>query len=720
MEPTQSERLVAVSGPLKKDVLLFHHMTAKEELGRLFRFDIELLSDEWIKFEDVVGQTLTVEMTLPDDKTRYFNGYVTDFADAGTSGRFVRYKARLRPWLWFLTRTADCRIFPDKGKKSTLTTPEIVMEVFREHGFTDFDDHLEETYKKREHCVQYRETDFDFVSRLMEEEGIYYYFEHENDKHTLVLCDAYSSHETVSGYDEIPYFPPGNIAARKRDHIFDWNTNKCVQPGMYALRDFDFELPKKSLEFKASVSRDHAQSKYEMFDYPGRYVEPADGDKDSKKSDSNLKGAYEKFAKNRIESHQAQHERCRGEGNARGVSVGALFTLGQYPRDDMNREYLIVSATHTVQGDSYGSEGGGGAPYDCQFAVVDAKQPFRPESLTPKPYVRGPQTAIVVGKGGEEIWTDQYGRVMVQFHWDRYGESDEKSSCWVRVAQAWAGKQWGGIHIPRIGQEVIVEFLEGDPDRPIITGSFYNGDNMPPYELPANQTQSGIKTRSTKEGTEENFNEIRFEDKKGEELVYVQAEKDYEKLVKHDRMRKIGNDETLEVGRNQAEEIGENKSLSIGKDHTEKIGENKTLTIGKNHSEKIGEDATIDIGKSETVNVGEKMNVSVGKDRSLDVGENHSENVVKNKSVDVGKNMTRTVGESYTVTVSKDHKETVAEGYSLEAKQIYSEAKKSIEIKVGKASLIMSDNGDIELKGGKISITGTGDVAIKGSKIGGN
>jgi len=702
MDPTQSERLVAVSGPQgKKDFLLFHHMTATEELGRLFRFDLEVLSDEWIKFEDVVGQTLTVEMALPNDKTRYFSGYVTEFADAGTAGRFVRYKARLRPWLWFLTRTADCRIFPDKAKKSALTTPEIIMEVFREHGFTDFDDHLEETYKKREHCVQYRETDFDFVTRLMEEEGIYYYFKHEDGKHTLVLCDAYSSHETVSGYDEIPYFPPGNTAARERDHVFDWNTSKCVQPGMYALRDFDFELPKKSLEFKSSVTRDHAQSKFEMFDYPGRYVEPADGDKDSKKSDSNLKDSYEKFAKNRIEGHQAHHERCNGEGNARGLSVGALFTLAQYPRDDVNREYLIVSATHTVQGDSYGSGGGGGEPYTCQFTVIDAKQPFRLETLTPKPYVRGPQTAIVVGKDGEEIWTDQYGRVMVQFHWDRYGESNEKSSCWVRVAQAWAGKTWGGVFIPRMGQEVIVEFLEGDPDRPIITGSVYNGDNMPPYELPANQTQSGVKSRSTKGGSAENFNEIRFEDKKDSELIYVQAEKDYEKLVKNDRRRKIGHDEKLEVENDQTESIGANKSLSVG----------------KNHNETIGESATIEITKNETVSVGEKMNVSVGKDRTLEVGDNHKESVGKNKDVEVTKNMSRNVGDNYTVKIGKAHKETVEEGYTLEAKEIFNKAKKSVEIKVGKASITMKDDGEIQIKGGKINIQATGELKVKGSNI---
>ena len=323
----------------------------------------------------------------------------------------------------------------------------------------------------------------------------------------------------------------------------------------------------------------------------------------------------------------------------------------------------------------------------------------------------------LIGKGGEEIWTDQYGRVMVQFHWDRYGESNEKSSCWVRVAQAWAGKAWGGIFIPRIGQEVIVEFLEGDPDRPIITGSVYNGDNMPPYALPANQTQSGVKSRSTKGGSEDNFNEIRFEDKKDSELIYVQAEKDYEKLVKHDRRREIGNDETLEVGNNQTEKIGANKSLSVGEDHTESIGANKAMSIGEDHTETIGGNATIDVSKNETVSVGEKMSVSVGKDRSLDVGDNHKESVGKNKDVEVTKNMSRNVGENYIVKIGKAHKETVVEGYMLEAKEIFNKAKKSVEIKVGKASITMIDDGEIQITGGKISIKGTGELSFKGSKI---
>ena len=708
MDPTQAGREVVVASPLGKDTLLFRHMKASERLGRMFRFDLELLSkDANLTLEDLIGQSMTVEVTQGKDKTRYFNGFVTRFALVGTSGRLARYEVTLRPWLWFLTRTADCRIFPDKAKSQKLTAPKIIMEVFREHGFTDFDDHLQEKYKEREHCVQYRETDFDFVSRLMEEEGIYYYFKHDNGKHALVLCDSYSSHDTIPGYESVPYFPPGNEASHERDHLFEWAVAKSVQTGMYALRDYDFELPKKNLEVKSSVSREHPHAKLEYFDYPGAFVDPADGEKDAKQNNSDLKQAYEKFAKNRIEARQARHERTRGTGNVRGLAAGALFKLEDFPRADQCREYLVVTATHEVRGEAHASNAGDdddGRTYTCSITAIDARQPYRPRRVTAKPVVAGPQTAIVVGKDGEEIWTDKYGRVRVQFHWDRYGASDEKSSCWVRVAQPWAGKGWGAVHIPRIGQEVIVEFLDGDPDRPIITGSVYNGDNMPPYALPVNQTQSGIKSRSSKGGAEENCNEIRFEDKKGEELVFVQAEKDHEKLVKNDRRRKIGHDETLEVGRNQ----------------TEKIGEDKTLTIGKNHKEKIGENANIDVGKNENVTIGEKMVVSVGKDRSLDVGENHNESVGKNRSVSVGKNLTRDVGENYTVQVGKDHKETVTKGYSLEAKQVFTEAKDSVEIKVGKASIIMKKNGDIEIKGGKINIKGSGDVVIKGSKIGEN
>ena len=493
MDPTQSGREVAVSSLLGKDTLLFHHMKASEQLGRMFRFDLELLSkDSGITFEDIIGQPMTVEVSLGNDKTRHFNGLVTRFALVGTAGRLARYEVTLRPWLWFLTRTADCRIFPDKTKAQKLSAPKIIMEVFREHGFTDFDDHLQETYKEREHCVQYRETDFNFVMRLMEDEGIYYYFKHENGKHTLVLCDSYSSHDTIPGYESVPYFPPGNEEARERDHLFEWAVSKTVQSGMYALRDYDFELPRKNLEVKSSVKRDHQHSKLEYFDYPGTYVDPADGDKDAKQNNSDLKQAYEKFAKNRIEERQARYERVRGKGNARGLAAGALFKLEDYPRSDQCREYLIVSATHEVRGAGYASATEapeGERTYTCSITAIDAKQPYRPARITPKPVVAGPQTAIVVGKSGEEIWTDQYGRVKLQFHWDRYSQGDETSSLpngSRRMLVYWCCGSCRGGMLSALYTRPVMIGLSGSPSRnSTITSWPMCGKNMPPQFLPA-------------------------------------------------------------------------------------------------------------------------------------------------------------------------------------------------------------------------------------------
>ena len=387
----------------------------------------------------------------------------------------------LHPWLWFLTRTADCRIFQE------MAVPEIIKQVFRDHGFTDFEEALSGDYRRWTYCVQYRETDFNFVSRLMEQEGIYYYFKHESNRHMLVLSDSVSSHDPFPGYEKIPYFPPDEHLIREKHYIHEWSISREIQPGTYALTEYDFENPKANLLVKSAIDRNHAQSKLEIFDYPGEYLTASEGDA---------------YVRARIEELHAEYELTQGQSNARGLAVGSLFQLTDYPREDQNQEYLVVSATHEMESDAYssGSAGGSEDVYTCSFTALSSKQQFRAERTTPKPLVQGPQTAMVVGPSGEEIHTDKFGRVKVQFHWDRYGKKDQNSSCWVRVAQLWAGTQWGGIHIPRIGQEVIVEFLEGDPDHPIITGRVYNNDNMPPYGLPANATQSGIKSRSSKGG----------------------------------------------------------------------------------------------------------------------------------------------------------------------------------------------------------------------------
>jgi len=418
---SQSNSEVKIITPLGEDVLFLRDMKMIEELGRLFTIELELQSSkEDIKFEDILGQNITIEMKLISGGERYFNGHITRFSQSGNSGDYAVYQATVHPWFWFLTRTADCRIFQDKS------VPDIIQEIFRNLGYSDFEDKLTANYRTWDYCVQYRETDFTFVSRLLEQEGIYYYFTHEEGVHTMVLCDGYSAHEPLPNASEIPYYPPDETTVREEEHISSWYVSKQVQPGKYELNEFDFERPKASLTAKSSVSREHMVSDYEIYDYPGEYVETDNGDE---------------YVQARIEELHAQYEQAQAQSDVRVLKTGNLFTLAEHPRDDQNREYLITSATHSIHGDMFGSGGNNGAVYSNSFAVVESKTPYRAARITPKPIIQGSQTAIVVGPSGEEIHTDKYGRVKLQFHWDRYGKSDENSSCWVRVAQLWAGQK---------------------------------------------------------------------------------------------------------------------------------------------------------------------------------------------------------------------------------------------------------------------------------------
>jgi type VI secretion system secreted protein VgrG len=490
-----SDRQVGITEPTGE--LRIESMHGSEQLGHLYEYELDLFSaNEAINIDAVLGQPVTVKLETAGGGERYFNGIVTRFSQLGRSeGGYATYQATLRPWLWLLTRTTDCRIFQE------MAVPDIIKQVCKDQGFTDIEDKLSGSYRNWVYCVQYRETDFNFVSRLMEQEGMYYFFKQEDGKHTLVLCDGMSSHESVG--DPIPYHLPGSSDLGREECVSDWFLTREVQPGAYVLNDYNAEKPKASLQSRALVKRDHAEAEYEVYDYPGEYLESGDGDQ---------------YAGIRIEELQALFEEVKGNSDSRALTTGGLFQLEQCPRDDQNRKYLLVSTNYELNSDAQASgESSGQAIYGCTFTAIDSRTPYRTPRTTPKPLVQGPQTAVVVGPSGEEIYPDKFGRVKVQFHWDRYGAMDENSSCWIRVAHVWAGKGWGGQTIPRIGQEVMVEFLEGDPDRPIITGRVYNADNMPPYALPANKTQSGIKSRSTKGGGGDNFNEVRFEDKIGEE-----------------------------------------------------------------------------------------------------------------------------------------------------------------------------------------------------------
>jgi len=596
---TQEYRDVAVATPLGEDVLLLTSMSATEQLGRPFEYELGLVSEKLdIKASEIVGKNVTVRLNLSSGEVRYFNGFVSRFVQNPSSGDEAQYTATLVPWLWFLTRTADCRIFQE------MTVPDIIKQVVGDYGFTDFfeDKGLSGEYREWPYCVQYRETGFNFVSRLMEQEGIYYFFTHENGKHTLNLADSASAHTAYPGYEEIKYRP--YKAEEDKEVISRWTAETRLQPGSYALNDFDFENTQKDLQARSKIDREHELSTFEIFDYPGEYTETGDG---------------ENYARTRIEELHTQYEVATGLSDARGISTGCTFALKECSRKDQNKEYLIVSVNYDIDAGSYesGAEGGG-VTYSCSFNAIDVKQPFRSLSITPKPSIRGPQTAFVVGPSGEEIYTDEYGRVKVQFHWDRRASGDENSSCWIRVAQLWAGKKWGAMYIPRIGQEVIVEFLEGDPDHPIITGRVYNAQARPPYDPKADKTISTIKSNSSKGGG--GFNEIRLEDKTDSEQIFIHAQKDHDVRVENDLKEWVGNEKHLIVAKDQIEQVDGDKHLSVAGDQNEKINGTISIEAGSDIQEKAGMNYGFEAGSNIHIKGGMNVIIEAGMQLSIKAG----------------------------------------------------------------------------------------------------
>jgi type VI secretion system secreted protein VgrG len=710
-------RVAVVQSPLAEGALLLRSMRCSEALGRPFRYDLELLTaDANLDLGALLGQTMTVALELQGGETREFTGHVTEFSLAGGAGRHVLYRAQLRPWLELLSYQTNCRIFQQQ------TVPDVVKQIFREHGFSDFEEKLTDSYRAWEYLVQYRESDFNFVSRMLEQEGIYYYFKHQAGVHTLVLADSRSAHAAVPGYEEIPYYPPEHGAERDREHVDAWYLTRRIQPGAVAASDFDFTRPRASLLTRRSEPQEQAGAAFEAYDYPGEFLQTEEGDKE---------------VRVRLEAHHAEQEVAEGAGNAAGLSVGALFSLSQFPRTDQNKEYLVVRADYHIQvnADESGVAGSGAPGYRCQFAAIDSQRPYRTPRHTRKPLVEGPQTAIVVGLAGEEIYTDEYGRVKVKFHWDRVGAGDENSSCWVRVAQLWAGTNFGGIHIPRIGQEVIVDFLEGDPDRPIITGRVYNFDNQVPYALPGNQTQSGIKSRSSKGGNPSNFNELRFEDKKGSEQLSAQAEKDLSVLVKNAETRKVGASRSVNIGTDDVLEVGAKRDARIGADDSESVAASQNVHVGANQTITVTLVRSI-AAASENIGVGTRTK-TVASNETTSVGGSRSETVTRSETVSIGKDQIVTIGGKRSHSVDKDETlsvagkrvQTVSKDDQLQVgKRLVISAADEIVLKSGDATLTLKKNGDIVLKGknlqldgsGKINVKASSNLVLKGSKISSN
>lgn len=516
-----------------------------DAVGEPFSITLTVRTAESLDAAEVLGQPLTVSVNITSRSARHFNGLVSELSFQGGDKKHCIYRITLHPWLWFLSRAANCRIFQQK------TIPEILKEVFQLHGFSDVESSLSGTYLGRDYVVQYRESDLNFVSRLMQEEGIYYFFKHLSSTHVLVLCDSIASHDATPGFEKLPFHPPDRQRAEQVDHVDRLEVTSRVEAGVLTTGDFNFEqaLAVESLRLTRTLpTAAQAQGSYEVFDYPGEYASAKEGDD---------------RLRIRLEEQESLLERLVGHSNSRGIAAGCLLTLEKHPIEKLNIEYLIVAMTLHAENHDLESGGRGGAPISCDFAAIDSRRQFRSPRAAPKPVVQGAQTAIVVGPENEEIWTDEFGRVKVKFHWDRAPGANESSSCWIRVSQLWAGAGFGGLHVPRIGQEVIVDFLEGDPDRPIITGRVYNSFNTVPY-LPASQTQSGIRSQSTKGGGPNNYNEIRFDDAIGAEELFIQAERDKNVEVKRNRATNVGKDDALTVTGNRRVEVQGNLDVLVG------------------------------------------------------------------------------------------------------------------------------------------------------------
>jgi type VI secretion system secreted protein VgrG len=603
---TQDNRLLILDTPLGKDVLLLQELTGEEGISRLFTYELNLLAHEndSIVFSDIVGQKVSITMSRPDGSTRHISGYVSRFTQGATDDRmFTHYHAQVVPWLWFLTRQADCRIFQN------LAVPDIISQVFNLFDFKDFRLSLKNTYPQLEYCVQYRETSFNFVSRLMEEFGIFYYFDHSTEgKHTMVLADQSST---------LPACPSSPISYDTEvggiydpEAITEWHVGQELRTGKYTVTDYNFTTPSTSLLANdPTVVNLSASQPLELFDYPGLHTTKDQGDT---------------VAKTRMQEEEAGYMVVQAASNCRAVMSGYSFVLKNHYRGDQNANHVITEVRHyATAGQTYTTAGTQGAEtYSNHLTCIPASVTYRPPRITPKPFVQGPQPALVVGKAGEEIWVDKYGRVIVQFYWDRLGKQNENSSCWIRTSQPWAGGNWGAMWIPRIGQEVLVSFLEGDPDRPVITGRVYNANQMPPYTLPDYQTRSTFMSRSSKGGGAANYNELRFEDLKGQEQIFMNAEMDMDLRVEKDSREFIGANRHLIVTTNQVEQIQTDKHLHVEGNHFEKVDSNMSLQVGGNQMESVTGNKSLNVtgDQKESVTGNVSLSVTGGKMDSITMG----------------------------------------------------------------------------------------------------
>ncbi|HEY7237372.1 MAG TPA: type VI secretion system tip protein TssI/VgrG, partial [Gemmatimonadaceae bacterium] len=590
---SQTGRAIRVETPLGPDMLLLESFEGEDEIAGGFCYTLSMLGkDPSLSPAKMMRMPVKVKMTLSDGGTRVINGMISKFRTKELAEGLTVYEAEIRPWWWFYSLTEDFRIFQNQS------IPDIVKAVLK-GGPLSFK--CIKPHPPHEYRVQYGESHLDFVQRLMEEEGIFWFAEHTDDQCTLVVADDNSAIKPVVK------LRMSTVAHDTEDEFVlgSFFTEQNVRVGQYTATDYNFETPSTTL-----LSHVSGKDASEVFEFPGGFETKDDGTR---------------LSRLRHEEILAEQVEAEGVGRCRAVRVGARVEISKHSNASANGTYLVTSVKEVANLGDFRSAGDPGFSYHTTFTATPVDTPYRPERSTPQPRAVGYETAVVVGPAGEEIFTDKYGRVKVQFFWDRQGKKDDKSSCWMRVSTAWAGKGWGAIHTPRIGQEVLVAFLNGDPEDPIIIGRLWNAEQMPPYSLPSNKTQSGIKSRSTLQGSPDNFNEIRFEDKKGSEEVYIHAEKDKKIVVEHDRTKTVGNDNTESIGRNESLNVGKDQQITIGRNRTENVTENESISVGKNRSENVSDNENVSIGKNrghrvggdETLDIGGKRNASVGKGETI-------------------------------------------------------------------------------------------------------
>ena len=630
--------------------LIFDGLEAIETLGRPFLLNLDVsCTKSTSDLVKLLGSRVTLTFTRTDGSTRYFNAFLTRIVYAGLAGGASRYHLELRPWIWLLSRIHDCKIFQN------MAPFDIITQVCRDAQFSDFADKRQNQAGSTvlEYCVQYRESSLDFVTRLMEQYGIYYYFDHTATKHTLNFCDDPNCHTAIT--PAIKYQRQMTELRSVADHIWEFAADWRVQPGTYTYRDYNFTTPSADMTAKSIIAGQHEYGTSEIYDYPGIYDTAANG---------------QKLTDIRIQELVARRQMFSGSTNARTLVCGCRFTLSEAIDPALNAEYLVIgTTTHFGMGESKSSASVQGEltdSYTCNFQAIPGATPFQLERQTALPMIRGPQTAKVVGPSGQEICTDQYGRIKVQFYWDRVNPPDDTASCWIRVSQTWAGLGWGSTIIPRIGQEVIVAFLEGNPDRPIVTGCVYNATNTVPYPLPANATRSTIKSNSSLGGG--GSNELRFEDKKGSEEVMFHAQYDYNKTVLH------------------------NETVTITQDHTTTVQQgNRSITVSQGN-----DSSTISTGNhSVTVSTGnDSLTVSTG---------NHSITVTAgSSSITAGQSITLQVGGS-SITIDLNGVTISAPEISLQAQADLSAQGASVSVNAD-VSMSLQGGASMSLQGGMISI----------------